>query len=330
MPRITRLLHPIVPLIALSLVLTPPDQTWSQQPASKPTTPSASQPVRRVIYDTQADAKAQIAAAVDRAKRENQRVLVMFGGNWCGWCHKLHGLFKSDADIAKTLQYEYQLVLIDVGKLDKNLDLAAGYGADLKKSGVPLLVVVGADGKVVSVQETGTLEEGDHHDPKKVAAFLEKWEAPAADAEKLLADTLARAEKEEKLLFVHLGAPWCGWCRKLDEFLARKEIAEIIGRDFIDLKIDVDRMKNAKGVVEQLRKSKDGGIPWFVFLDPHGLALATSDGPDGNVGFPATPEEISHFVSMLKKTVRRIKPEQISQIEKALKEAAAKPRGVDR
>jgi hypothetical protein len=43
----------------------------------------------------------------------------------------------------------------------------------------------------------------------------------------------------------------------------------------------------------------EGGIPWFVFLDGDGKAVVTSDGPKGNVGFPAAPDEIAYFRTML-------------------------------
>src|SRR5262245_923438 len=59
------------------------------------------------IYDVKADAKAEVAAALARAARENKRVLVMFGGNWCGWCHKLHAVFRENDDIRTLLRNEY-------------------------------------------------------------------------------------------------------------------------------------------------------------------------------------------------------------------------------
>ena len=65
------------------------------------------------IYDKSADAHAQVEKATAEAKRENKRILVMFGGDWCGWCHKLHELFASDAEIRKVLSYEYVLVMVD-------------------------------------------------------------------------------------------------------------------------------------------------------------------------------------------------------------------------
>jgi len=327
-----------------------PVRVLAQSPAapekvtSQPTT-SASQPAKPDIFDSAADAKAQIAAAIEKAARENQRVLIMFGGNWCGWCRKLHGLFTDDKDIAKTLLYEYQLVMVDVGRFDKNVDITGKYGLDRKK-GVPFLVVLDGDGKTLAGQETGSLEAGDHHDPEKVAAFLDKWKAQPRDAEKTLADALARARGEGKTVLVHLGAPWCPWCRRLDDFLARKDIAEIIKSDVIDLKIDVDRMTGGKTVAKRLRKTRagspprispgdasqsldlkaaeDDSLPWMVLLDDHGKTITTSDGPQGNIGYPAEPEEISHFIAMLKKAGKRISSGQLAQVEKALKEAAPK------
>ena len=294
------------------------EQSRGDKPAAQP------QAAKPAIYDTTADAKTQIAAALAKAKRENQRVLVMFGGNWCGWCHKLHELFKKDRTIGKALLYEYQLVLVDIGRFDKHMEVAAGYGAELKKAGVPFLTVLDADGKVLANQETGALEAGDRHDPRRVFAFLGKWRAEALDAEKLLSAALARAGAEEKSVFLHLGAPWCSWCRRLKDFMARKEIATILERDFIDLKIDVDRMTHGRQVAQRIRGSNKGGIPWFAILDGQGQVLATSDGPKGNIGFPAQPHEIRHFIGTLKKTARRMSAEQLDAIERALEESAAR------
>lgn len=276
------------------------------------------------VYDEAADAKAQIAAAIKKAGRDHSRVLVVYGGNWCGWCIKLHGLFQSDKDIAKTLRYEYQLVSVDIGKFDKNMDIAAKYEADLKKNGVPFLTVLDGDGKVVTNQDTGSLEEGEKHDPQKVAAFLDKNKAAAVDAEAELKAALSKAASDGKRVFLHFGAPWCVYCHRLEDFMARPEIEKLLAKDFIDVKIDMDRMTNAKEVAQRFRNDEPGGIPWFAFLDYDGKPLATSDGPKANIGYPAAPEEIAHFVKMLQTTKKNLTDDDIAAIEKALKEAAPK------
>lgn len=168
---------------------------------------AAAQEEERKVYDEDADAKAEIAKAVAKAEEGNKRVLIVFGGNWCGWCVKLHDLFTNDRDISKILRYEYEVVRVDVGRFDKNLDVAEGYEAKIK-SGVPYLTVLGGDGKVLTHRETGSLEKGELHDPALVKAFLEEWAAEPLDAEEVFKGALSRAKEEGKHLLVHLGAPW--------------------------------------------------------------------------------------------------------------------------
>lgn len=163
---------------------------------------------RAPIYDVEADAGAQIEAALARAKKDNKRVLLQFGGNWCGWCYKLHDVFQNNREIATLLRNDYESVMVDIGRLDKNMNIADRYGAALGAHGVPFLTVLDADGRVLTNQDTGELENGPAHDVEQVKAFLHKWAPEARDAESTLDDALKRAAVEDKRVLVHLGAPW--------------------------------------------------------------------------------------------------------------------------
>jgi thioredoxin-related protein len=300
----------------------------AQEPARKiqgaKPDPGAAQ--RASIYDKAADAKVQVATAVERAKKDDKRILLMFGGDWCGWCHKLHGLFKTNREVAQVLSYEYVLVTVDT---------AAPNAAELLKTckdalskdeqkgfGYPFLAVLDADGKVVRAQQTDVLEEGDHHDPKKVADFLNTWKVPPKDAKRVLDDALARASSDDKRVFLTFGAPWCGWCHRLHDWMAQPEIAAILDRDLVIAQVDIDRMTGGKEVQKRYQPATSGGIPWFAILDAQGKPLATSDGPRGNIGYPAAPEEIGHFLSMIEGQGRRIDKAQREQLRKSLEEAA--------
>jgi len=128
---------------------------------------------RPAIYDENADGGKQIADALAVAKKENKRVLLQFGANWCGWCNKFHKLCQTDPDIAAKLKDSFVVVLVDVNK-GHNGDINKKYG-NPTRFGLPAIVILDADGKALATQDTGKLEQGDHHDPKKVLAFLNEW-----------------------------------------------------------------------------------------------------------------------------------------------------------
>jgi thioredoxin-related protein len=125
------------------------------------------------LYNPKAKGAEQIKAALEQAKKENKNVILKFGANWCGWCHKLSDIFKSNAEIAKNIEENFLVVLIDVDK-GNNADLVKQYG-EPTKHGLPVLVVLDQTGKQLHTQDTGKLEEGNHHDAAKVLAFLNAW-----------------------------------------------------------------------------------------------------------------------------------------------------------
>jgi thiol:disulfide interchange protein len=133
-------------------------------------TPPADKPK---LYDKTADGFAQIDAALAEAKPAGKRVLLQFGAEWCGWCHRLHRLFESDQQIAAVLDANFVVVPVDVDG-DHNEAVNEKYG-NPTQHGLPVLVVLDADGTPLTMQDTAELEQGDAHDPAKVLAFLEKW-----------------------------------------------------------------------------------------------------------------------------------------------------------
>lgn len=279
-------------------------------------------PKRDPIYKEDGKGLERVEQAVAAAKRENKRVLLKIGGNWCPWCYKLHDLFNSDKAIGQILRDEYELVL-----LDSKADKPTLEKWQIAPKGYPFLTVLDSSGKKLTEQETGSLEIGDKHDPNKVSTFLTKWKAVPLDANDVFATALAQAKKDGKRVFVRIGAPWCGWCRKLDAFLAKPQIETILKKDYVVVKIDQQRMKGAMDVIGRIRKPGEGaGIPWFAFLDKDGKVLITSTKPGGsNIGFPSDPKtEIPHFLTMLKTTRSKITDADIDLIAAEL----AKPAGI--
>jgi thioredoxin 1 len=129
------------------------------------------------LYPASADAKAEIAEAVHRATGAHKRVLIVFGGNWCYDCHVLDEAFHS-AEISPTMEKSFELVDVDIGQMDKNLDVAKQYDVPLDR-GVPAIAVLESDGKLLFSQKRGEFEAARSMAPEDILDFLNKWK-PAA------------------------------------------------------------------------------------------------------------------------------------------------------
>ncbi len=134
---------------------------------------AAQQPLPHAhIYPEVAAAQADIAAAVQTARREHKRVLLDFGGDWCGDCQVLNVYFHQP-DNLPLLEKNFVLVDVNVGRIDQNLEVGARYGVDLKK-GVPALAVLNDKG-VSLYGQSGQFSDMRHMESSSVHDFLEKW-----------------------------------------------------------------------------------------------------------------------------------------------------------
>jgi thioredoxin 1 len=127
----------------------------------------------RDIYPDPAQAQADLAAALKKAAATHKRVLVDFGGNWCGDCQVLDIYFHNPEN-RPILDANYVLVHVNVGRYDANLDLAKRYGIPLEK-GVPALVVLSDTGKVLYSQKSGEFEAMRRMQASSVTNFLVQW-----------------------------------------------------------------------------------------------------------------------------------------------------------
>ena len=108
-------------------------------------------------YDEKADARADIRATLLAAQQAKVPVLVVFGANWCGDCKMLDTAFKTGAS-APLMAKNFRIVKVDVGRFDRNVDIATGYGVPLK-SGIPAVAVLAADGRVLYATAGGELAD---------------------------------------------------------------------------------------------------------------------------------------------------------------------------
>lgn len=139
--------------------------------AATPQTQEAAKKEREK-FDPKRDAAKDIANAVKKATKEDKRIMLDVGGEWCPWCHKLDEFFMTNKEAAKILKENYVVVKVNFSEENKNEAVLSKYP---KIDGYPHLFVLDKKGKLLHSQNTGDLETGDHHDPDKVIPFLKKW-----------------------------------------------------------------------------------------------------------------------------------------------------------
>ncbi len=127
----------------------------------------------REIYPDPAQAKADLAAALKTAATSHKRVLLDFGGNWCGDCQVLDLYFHDTAN-RPILEANFVLVHVNIGMKDANLDLAELYDVPLDK-GVPALAVLSEQGKLLYSQKGGEFEAMRRMESSAVTKFLVQW-----------------------------------------------------------------------------------------------------------------------------------------------------------
>src|SRR5579862_6549971 len=86
-------------------------------------------------------------------------------------------------------------------------------------------------------------------------------------------DAFAAAQRENKPILLDIGAVWCHWCHVMDrESYENDEVAAIINRDFIAVKVDRDERPDVDSRYQLAVSaiSGTGGWPLTVFLTPDG------------------------------------------------------------
>jgi protein disulfide-isomerase len=128
------------------------------------------------IYDGKADASQQIAAALAEAPRQGKparNIVLVFGANWCPDCHALDENMHK-AELASIIEHSFVVVKIDVGRMNKHLEVAKQYGVPIRR-GIPALAVLDAKGKVLYAMDQGQFADARHMSFESIKAFFEQW-----------------------------------------------------------------------------------------------------------------------------------------------------------
>lgn len=134
------------------------------------------------VYNEEINPIEQIDQAVAKAKTEGKFVVCQVGGNWCPWCLKFADFIANDTAISKVIDENFEYIhvnynprksqgpeQVEQGKaLMKRLDNAGRFG-------FPVFVILDEEGKILHIQDSSFLEEGEGYNQEKVLRFFKNW-----------------------------------------------------------------------------------------------------------------------------------------------------------
>lgn len=141
-------------------------------PQAPKTTATKLQAPLPLPYDEAADAQAAVKETIARAKASGKYVLIDLGGNWCPDCRTLAAVFELP-DVAPALKRDFELVNVDVGRFNKNLDIGQAYGVTVKAA--PTMIVLDQSGKFVNAGNPTALSNARAMTPQAMIATIWGW-----------------------------------------------------------------------------------------------------------------------------------------------------------
>ena len=157
-------------------------------PVGAAATESAQENLKKV-YDETIDPLVQLDNAIASASQSRQYVLCQLGGNWCKWCLRLAQFVSQDEEISKLIKDNYKFIHVNYNPRIRNRNSAEQAKNDklLKRLGnpgrfgYPVLIVLDGKGRVLHIQDSSFLEEGDSYSRNKVLRFLRNWTPSAVN-----------------------------------------------------------------------------------------------------------------------------------------------------
>ena len=123
-------------------------------------------------YDPSRDPHADLAMTIERASRENKRIFVQVGGNWCRWCALMSKFIENSPGVRAALEQGYLLMKVHYSPEQPNEDFLSQFP---ERPGYPHVFILDTNGTLVHSQATAELEAGEGYDEGAYLGFLEKW-----------------------------------------------------------------------------------------------------------------------------------------------------------
>jgi thioredoxin-related protein len=130
--------------------------------------------VTRERFNPNRDAQADAQLAILKASKENKRIILDVGGEWCGWCIHMDKFIEKNRSLKKLKEKHFVWVKINFSQQNENIELLSNYPTI---AGYPHLFVLEKDGTLLKSQHTAELEIEKSYNLKKFMDFLNLWKS---------------------------------------------------------------------------------------------------------------------------------------------------------
>ena len=145
-------------------------------------TMASAQTALKKVYDEDINPTEQIDQAIAKAKGEGKFVICQVGGNWCPWCLRFADFMGKDADISKFVGENFEYIHVNYNPRKSEGEEKAQLAKTMlqrlsnpERFGFPVFVVLDDTGKVIHIQDSSFLEEGEGYNKEKVLRFFKNW-----------------------------------------------------------------------------------------------------------------------------------------------------------
>lgn len=134
------------------------------------------------VYNEDVNPNEQIEQALFKAKAEGKFVICQVGGNWCPWCLRFADFITKDTTISKVIEENYEYIHVNYNpRKSENKEKQEQAKALMKRLnncgrfGFPVFVVLDEEGRVLHIQDSSFLEEGQGYNQERVLRFFKGW-----------------------------------------------------------------------------------------------------------------------------------------------------------
>ena len=127
----------------------------------------------------------------------------------------------------------------------------------------------------------------------------------ATSADSVMQQTIAKAQSNQKNIFLRLCAPRCLYCQKLDYVIDSPQIRPILSKYFVLVTLERGTGDMANPGTQKYfdqYNAQGQGTPFVAILNQNGsLMIDSRANGRNNIGFPTGTSSIDWFMGMLKK-----------------------------